>query len=110
MQISTRMGKKIIKLQDSSKARIVIRAANWVGDAIMTTPVVRALRLNFPKAQISVLAKPWVIPVYENNPCIDEIFVYKDQTRHKKGMGTLRLSRDLKACHFDLAVLMQNAF
>ena len=48
-----------IQLKDSSRAQILIRAANWVGDAVMTTPVVRAVRTNFPKARITVLAKPW---------------------------------------------------
>lgn len=99
-----------IKLKDSCEARILIRAANWVGDAIMTTPVIRGLRKNYPKARISILAKPWVIPVYENNPYLDEIIAYENQGRHKKGMGTLRLSKDLRTYGFDLAVLMQNAF
>ena len=101
---------KFIKLKDSSRAQILIRAANWVGDAIMTTPVIRGVRRNFPKARIIILAKPWVIPVYENNPYIDDIIVYQNQTRHKKGMGTLRLSKDIKLYDFDLAILMQNAF
>ena len=101
---------RFIKLKDSSRAHILIRAANWVGDAIMTTPVIRGIRLNFPKARISILAKPWVVPVYENNPYIDDIIVYQNQTRHKKGIGTLRLSKDLKTYNFDFAVLMQNAF
>lgn len=99
-----------IKLNDAPRAKIMIRAANWVGDAIMTTPVIRAVRKNFPKARITVLAKPWVIPVYENNPYIDDILVYDSNNRHKKGFGTLRLARDLRECKFDLAILMQNAF
>lgn len=99
-----------IKLNNTPQAKIMIRAANWVGDAIMTTPVIRAVRKNFPKASITVLAKPWVIPVYENNPYIDEILVYEDKNRHKKGFGTLRLARDLREYQFDLAILMQNAF
>lgn len=101
---------KKILLQDSSKARILIRAANWVGDAIMTTPVVRAVRKNYPRAHITVLAKPWVIPVYENNPYLDEIMLYDNGGRHKKGMGVMRLSRDIRSHGFDLAILMQNAF
>ncbi len=99
-----------INLKDSPRARIMIRGANWVGDAIMTTPVIRAVRKNFPKAWITVLAKPWVVPVYEFNPHVDEIMVYQNDTRHKMGMGTLRLGRDIRAQGFDLAVLMQNAF
>ena len=99
-----------INLTDTSQAKIMIRAANWVGDAIMTTPVIRAVRKNFPKAEITVLAKPWVIPVYENNPYIDKILLYDNNHRHKKGFGTLLLAKDLRACRFDLAILMQNAF
>lgn len=99
-----------IKLKDSNQSRILIRAANWVGDAIMTTPVLRALRKNYPKAQITVLAKPWVIPVYKNNPYIDRIMVYDNDRRHKKGLGTFTLISDIKNQKFDLAVLMQNAF
>jgi len=100
----------IIKLTDTTQAKIMVRAANWVGDAIMTTPVIRAVRKNYPKAVITVLAKPWVIPVYENNPYIDKILRYDSNGRHKKGFGTLRLAGELRKYRFDLAVLMQNAF
>ena len=106
--INKNMG--FIKLIDTPRAKIMIRAANWVGDAIMTTPVIRAVRKNFPKATITVLAKPWVIPVYENNPYVDEIMVYANKNRHKIGLGTLRLVKDLRGYEFDLAILMQNAF
>ena len=100
----------MITLQDNPDVRIMIRAANWVGDAIMTTPVVRALRKNFPDSRITVLAKPWVVPVYAHNPHVDEVMVYENQDRHKKGRGTLTLIRDIRARDFHLAVLMQNAF
>lgn len=99
-----------IKLRQSDPARILIRGANWVGDAIMTTPVIRAVRKNFPNAEISILVKPWVAPVFHNNPFVDNVLIYDDKGRHKKGLGTIRLARDLRKYHFDLAVLMQNAF
>jgi len=100
----------LILLKDTSDAKILIRAANWVGDAIMTTPVIRAVRKNYPKAHITVLAKPWVVPVYKNNLYIDDVMVYQSKGRHKMGFGTLRLAADLREGCFDLAVLMQNAF
>ena len=101
---------KTINLRPSDPARILIRGANWVGDAIMTTPVIRAVRKNFPKAEIFILVKPWVAPVFQNNPFVDKVLIYDDKGRHKKGLGTIRLARDLRKYHFDLAVLMQNAF
>lgn len=101
---------KKLALKDSPDARILIRAANWVGDAIMTTPVVRAVRKNYPRSRITVLAKPWVVPVYDASPYIDEVMVYENNGRHKMGIGTFRLARDIRARRFDLAILMQNAF
>lgn len=89
---------------------ILIRSANWVGDAVMTTPAVRAVRKNFPRAHITVLAKPWVTPVFRNNPQVDEVMAYDASGRHKGAIGLLRLSRDLKDRNFDLAILFQNAF
>ncbi|MBF0121026.1 MAG: lipopolysaccharide heptosyltransferase II [Desulfobacterales bacterium] len=90
--------------------RILIRSTNWIGDAIMTTPTVRAIRKNFPEAFISLLAKPWVAPVFKNNPYIDNILIYDEADKHRGNLGKLRLSKDLKKNSFDLAILLQNAF
>ena len=89
---------------------ILLRSANWVGDAVMTTPAVRAVRKNFPLARITILAKPWVMPVFHNNPHVDEMMRYDTSGRHKGAAGLIRLSRDLRQKKFDLAILFQNAF
>ncbi len=98
------------KFHENFSGQILFRAANWVGDAIMTTPVLRGIRMAFPKSKIIVLAKPWVVPVYQHNPHVDEVMVYESQGRHSMGRGTFRLISDLKARKFDMAILMQNAF
>jgi heptosyltransferase II len=90
--------------------RIMIRAANWVGDAIMTTPAIRAIRRNFPSAHITLLAKPWVAPVFAHNPDIDAVMIYQAAGRHGGLKGLLRLAGDLRSQRFDLAILFQNAF
>ncbi len=88
---------------------ILIRAANWVGDAVMSTPLIRGLRWNFPRAEIAVLAKPWVAPVFENSPDIDRILIYDAKGNHAGWRGMVRLCRDLRYGRFDLAVSVQNA-
>ena len=50
---------------------ILIRGTNWIGDAVMTLPAVRAIRNTFPGARISILAKPWVAEIF--NICKDII-------------------------------------
>jgi lipopolysaccharide heptosyltransferase II len=96
--------------QFSNINRILIRSANWVGDAVMTTPSVAIIRRNFPGAHITLLAKPWVLPVFENNPHVNALMVYDAAGRHRNALGILRLARDLKTRRFDLAILFQNAF
>jgi len=89
--------------------RLLIRSTNWVGDAIMTTPAVRAIRQNFPDAQIEMLAKPWVAPVFAHSPHVDRVVVYDANGRHKGIGGVLRLAGDLRASRYDAAILLQNA-
>ncbi|MEZ4528378.1 MAG: lipopolysaccharide heptosyltransferase II [Desulfobacterales bacterium] len=98
------------KIHPRAVRKILIRAANWVGDAVMSTPMIRAVRGNFPHAHISILAKPWVAPVFEHSPHIDQILVYEAAGRHKGISGILRLAKELRTYDFDMALLVQNAF
>ncbi len=85
---------------------LLIRSTNWIGDAVMTTPAVRAIRKNFPNAQISLLAKPWVAPVFENSPNVDQIITYDSGGALK----TIKAVRMLEKYGFNAAILLQNAF
>lgn len=81
--------------------KVLIRATNWVGDAIMALPALRAVRGRFPDAEITILARPYVAAIYENQEvCDNTMFV-----------GNKRdLAAELRAQKFDMALLLQNAF
>ncbi len=100
----------IIPIEISNIKRLLIRSTNWIGDAVMTTPAVRAIRKNFPHARISILAKSWVAPVFENSPYLDQILIYDDAEKHKGFGGKIKLARELKQYRFDAVILLQNAF
>ena len=89
--------------------KILVRAPNWIGDAVMCLPALEALKALYPSSEISVLARPRVVPVFENNPAIS-VIIRLEGSRHSGLLGTLRLSRELRGRSFDLAVLFQNAF
>ena len=96
---------------DSDKIkRILIRSTNWVGDAVLNTPAIRALRKNFPHARISILAKPWVAPIFYYNTYVDHALEYDSEGEHGGWLGKARLIKALRREKFDLAVLFQNAF
>jgi heptosyltransferase-2 len=90
--------------------RLLVRGTNWIGDAVMATPAIRAIRAGLPDARIGLLVKPWVAPVFAASPHVDEIIVYRSAGRHRATMGTLRLAADLRRMRFDAAILLQNAF
>jgi len=80
----------------------VIRATNWIGDAIMALPAIRATREAFPRAHLAVLARPWVADLYSREAAIDRVIVYPGRR--------WSLIRQLRAERFDCAILLQNAF
>ena len=86
--------------------RILVRATNWVGDAVMSLPALRALRQRFPQAHIAVLAKPWVADLYRREPICDELIPYTSKTVPEKWAA----ARALRSHNFDTAILLQNAF
>lgn len=84
-------------------SNILVRATNWVGDAVMSLPALRAIRERFSTARISVLAKPWVADLYGRESFIDEIILYS-------GESPWRTGHELRVRKFDCAILLQNAF
>lgn len=91
-------------------SRILVRATNWVGDAVMSLPALQALRTAYPQAHIAVLARPWVADLYAREPFANEVIPY-DAPRGWKGIGQKwNLARELRSRNFDAAILLQNAF
>jgi heptosyltransferase II len=90
--------------------RILIRATNWVGDAIMAIPAIRAVRTHFPNAHIAILARPYVADIYRDQQVADELIAYDANGIHAGLAGRERLATELRAREFSVALLLQNAF
>lgn len=91
-------------------ASLLVRATNWLGDAVMTTPALAAVREGLPDARIVLLARPLVAELFLHHPDVDEVIVYERPGRHEGALGRLRLAGELRRRRFDGALLLQNAF
>ncbi len=89
--------------------RLLVRGVNWIGDAVMTLPAVAAIRMTWPQAHISLLAKPWVADIYRETGMADELIVFEEPGRHAGPAGKLLLAAELRQKRFDMAILLQNA-
>lgn len=89
--------------------KILVRATNWVGDAVMCVPALQALREHYPSAHISILARPWVAGLYGREPFCNELIPY-EAPRGWRGIGAKwSIARELRTREFDCAILFPNA-
>jgi heptosyltransferase-2 len=96
-----------VGINPSSISRVLIRATNWLGDAVMSLPAIREARRVFPGAHIAVAARPWVTDLYRRESAIDEVICYAGA----KGLREkYAFAAGLRSRRFDLALLLQNAF
>jgi heptosyltransferase-2 len=91
--------------------KILVVQPSWVGDAVMATPALRALRELFPKAHIACMMRRYVKPVYTGMPWVDQLITYRTgKTNKKAGKGLFDLASRLRSARFDLAILLPNSF
>ena len=87
--------------------RLLVVCPSWVGDTVMASPTLRALRQLYPKAHITALLRQSVRPLLEGCPWIDRMVTIRPG---KRRVGIVALARRLAAGKFDTAVLLTNSF
>ena len=55
--------------------KILLVRLRLVGDVVFTTPLIRALRRQFPDAHLSYAVEPAAAPVVQGNPHLNEVMV-----------------------------------
>ena len=92
----------ITRLPDS--ARILLVRLRLIGDVILTTPAIRALRNTYPQARLSYLVEPLSAPVVARNPHLDEVIVAAAADAPRRLRDDVTLGLDLRRRRFDLAI------
>src|SRR5712692_7013831 len=76
--------------------KILVRATNWVGDAVMSIPAIAALRNRWPQAEIAILGRPWVVELYRGQGYADRLIAFDHAGRHRGVVGRERLAAELR--------------
>jgi heptosyltransferase-2 len=87
--------------------KILMRGPNWVGDAVLAIPAMKAVRERFPEAEITLLVRPWVAGVFTSAPFIDRVW---SEPRPAGWTDWMRLARGIREKNFDVALLFPNSF
>ena len=85
-----------------NQTKILIRATNWLGDAVMSLPAIRAVHEALPGAHLTVLARPAVADIYARERVIDGVMLYTGSRR--------QTAAELRRESFDCAILLPNSF
>ncbi|HSW43990.1 MAG TPA: lipopolysaccharide heptosyltransferase II [Phycisphaerae bacterium] len=95
----------------SDPERILIVLPNWVGDLVLATPALQALRSRFPNARITGLLKNHLAEVLSGSEWIDEfVFWPLGASKPSRRQGFLGLAGELRDQRFDVAMLFTNSF
>jgi heptosyltransferase II len=90
--------------------RILIVAPSWVGDALLSQPLLTLLKRQDPDSTIDVLGPGWALPIFRRMPEVGETiespFAHGELALGKR----LRLGRTLRARHYDRAYVLPNSF
>jgi predicted lipopolysaccharide heptosyltransferase III len=86
--------------------KILLVRPRLIGDVLLTTPVIRAMRRRYPDAELVYLVEAHAAPVVSSNPHLSETIVIRHRRGVRRMLEDLRLAIQLRARRFDVAVDM----
>ncbi len=87
-------------------SRILIIRADRIGDTVLSTPVIEAMRTAYPSAHIAVMVQTYVKDVVANNPFLNEIIIYNKKQVEGDWLGFSQFAWEIRKKKFDLALIL----
>ncbi len=97
-------------LDRNAIGNILVRGNNFLGDAVMTSPALLALRHTYPTATIDILARPHVAEYFSGLPWVSNVILHEPRGAHRGARGFMKLIGQVRRRRYDMAVLLQKAF
>ena len=82
---------------------ILLIQTAFLGDVILTLPLVQVLKKFFAHAEIHMLTVPRAAGLVENHPCIDRTIIFDKRDTDAGVGGLLRLTRLIRSVRYDVA-------
>lgn len=83
--------------------RLLVRSANWLGDAVMSTPALLRLRERFPDRHIAILTPEKLADLWLEHPAVDGVLAFG------RADTLWRVARRLRRERFDLGLVLPNS-
>ncbi len=89
------------------KSILIIRT-DRIGDVVLSTPTITAVRKAFPSAFIAAVVSPETKEIVAQNPHLNEVIIYDKKSKHRGILQTLRFAMWLRKKRFDLALILHS--
>jgi heptosyltransferase-2 len=84
---------------------ILVLQTAFIGDAILTLPLIQVLKKNYPRSSIDVVVVPRTVDIFSHHPAISHIISYDKRGKDRGLIGFWRLRNQLRAKNYDLIVI-----
>jgi len=89
--------------------KIMVIQTAFLGDAILTTPLLRELKKLFPKAEIDVLCIPQTKAIFETNPNVRRILLFDKRKMARKIISIPVVISKIRKEKYDLGISIQSS-
>jgi heptosyltransferase-2 len=86
--------------------RILLIRTDRIGDVVLSTPVIKAVRDAYPSAYIAFMVRPYARDIVEGNPHLDEVIIYDKDGAHRSFFATFLFGLELRKKRFDTAIIL----
>lgn len=89
---------------------LIIRIPNWIGDAVMASAAIEAIRSKLPRARLVLVAKPWVSALFSRSRIINHLIEYPHHRGWNRGADLLKCVSAIRKEKPSAAILLQTSF
>src|SRR5690348_220171 len=89
---------------DACGPALLVAQTSFLGDVVLTTPLVSALRRRLMPRRLALLVRPEAVPLVAGHPDIDQVLVDDKRGADRGALGWLGTARRLRAERFEVAV------
>ncbi len=89
--------------------RILLVQTSFLGDTVLSTPVIAALKKLHPKAELWMLTTPAATTLVQRDPLLAGVIPFAKRGRDRGLSGLLRMARKLREMKFSQAYALQRS-